>query len=152
MSSVEFDRVFEFTVSNVAFGNLNNEELNKLFRDGRVASHFLEVQITKWFPKLERKEIKRGRAKSDHIDNIGNIYEMKSFTKCGCKVMPSYQYGGSRIFNFVEYDELAQKTKYIVCDIRSFPLVRVIFKQGGDMVKMFPKGLVDVKQEGLLYA
>jgi hypothetical protein len=149
---VEFDKIYPFEVSNARFGDLTKEEISKLFRDGRVASHFLEIQITKWFPELERKEIKRGRAKSDHVDNRGNIYEMKSFTKCGCKVMPSYQYGGSREFNFVEYNELAQKTKYIVCDIRSFPLVRVIFKEGSDMAKMFPKGLVDVKQEGLLYA
>jgi hypothetical protein len=146
------DFVYEFTINNTSFGDLTNQELNHLFQDGRVASHFLEIQITKWFSELQRKEIKRGRAKSDHIDNDNNLYEMKNFTKYGCKVMPSYQYGGSRKFNFDEYNELAQNTRYIVCDIRSFPVVRVIFKFGSDMVKLFPNGLVDKKQEGLLYA
>ena len=149
---MKFNSVYEFTVNKVLFGDLTKEELNQLFQDGRVASHFLEIQITKWFPELKRKEVKRGRAKSDHIDDDNNLYEMKNFTKYGCKVMPSYQYGGSRKFNFDEYNELAQQTRYIVCDIRLFPVVRVIFKSGSDMVKLFPNGLVDKKQEGLLYA
>jgi hypothetical protein len=149
---MKLNLVYEFKIDNVSFGDLNTEELNQLFQDGRVASHFLEIQITKWFPDLQRKEVKRGRAKSDHIDSNNNLYEMKNFTKYGCKVMPSYQYGGSRKFNFNEYNELAQQTRYIICDIRSFPTIRVIFKNGADMVKLFPKGLVDNKQEGLLYA
>ena len=149
---IELNKIYTFQVENVKFGNLSQQELNLLFQDGRVASHFLEIQITKWFTELQRKEIKRGRAKSDHVDQNNTIYEMKNFTKYGCKVMPSYQYGGSREFNFKEFETLAKETTYIICNIIKFPEVKVIFKNGIDMVEMFPKGLIDVKQEVLLYA
>lgn len=150
--NVELDKLYSCIIPNVSFGNLDSSELNKLFADGRVASHFMEIQITKWFPELERKEVKRGRAKSDHIDKSGNMYEMKSLTKCGCKLMPSYQYGGSRTFDYDEYKELAEQTRYIICDIRAFPMVTVVFKKGEDLAKMFPKGLVSLKESELLYA
>ena len=150
--TIELNKVYEFEVPNTKFGDLTQEELNSLFRDGRVASHFLEIQITKWFTELQRKEVKRGRAKTDHIDNHNNLYEMKNFTKYGCKVMPSYQYGGSREFNFIEYEQLAKETTYIICNIQKFPKIKVLFKNGNDMVKLFPKGLIDVKQEDILYA
>jgi hypothetical protein len=149
--TIQLNKIYNFTIDNSKFGDLDDNELNSLFQDGRVASHFLEIQITKWFPELQRKEIKRGRAKSDHVDENNIIYEMKNFTKYGCKVMPSYQYGGSRNFNFDEFEKLAKETTYIICDIRKFPNIRIIFKNGNDMVKMFPKGLVDVKQENILY-
>lgn len=147
---IELNKVYEFTLNNVRFADLNKEELNSLFQDGRVASHFLEIQITKWFPELERKEIKRGRAKSDHTDGK-KLYEMKNFTKYGCKVMPSYQYGGNRSFNFEEFNELAQQTTYIICDIRNFPNITVLFKKGSDMVKLFPTGLIGPNEGELLY-
>lgn len=149
---IEFNKTYHFHVDSVSFADLNQEELSTLFSDGRVASHFIEIQITKWFPELKRKEIKRGRAKSDHIGTNNVIYEMKNFTKYGCKFMPSYMYGGSRKFNFDEFNKLAQDTKYIVCDIRNFPSIKIIFKSGNDIVTLFPKGLADKKQDGLLYA
>jgi hypothetical protein len=149
---IQLDNLYKFVVDNAQFGDLSKEEVNHLFRDGRVASHFLEIQVTKWFPELERKEIKRGRAKSDHVDKDLNLYEMKSFTKSGCKLMPSYQYGGSRTFNATEFEELANETIYIISDIRSFPLVTITFRKGSDLVKLFPNGLISLKEEGKLYA
>jgi hypothetical protein len=149
---IEFNKTYEFYIDSVSFADLTKEELATLFSDGRVASHFIEIQITKWFPELQRKEIKRGRAKSDHIGQNNVIYEMKNFTKYGCKLMPSYMYGGSRKFNFDEYNKLAKDTKYIVCDIRNFPIIKIIFKDGTDIVNLFPKGLADKNQDGLLYA
>jgi hypothetical protein len=149
---IEFNKTYRFEVESVSFADLTKEELSTLFSDGRVASHFIEIQITKWFPELERKEIKRGRAKSDHIGTDNVIYEMKNFTKYGCKLMPSYMYGGSRKFDFYEYDRLAQMTKYIICDIRKFPTVKIIFKNGSDIAILFPKGIADKNQDGLIYA
>lgn len=149
---IQLNTLYKFFIDNVQFGDLEPEEINLLFRDGRVASHFLEIQITKWFTELERKEIKRGRAKSDHVDKDMNLYEMKSFTKSGCKLMPSYQYGGSRTFDFKEFEELANDTIYIISDIRLFPQVTITFRKGSDLVKLFPNGLISLKEEGLLYA
>ena len=35
-----------------SFGTLSQEKVDKLFKDGRRASGFLEIQLEEWFPDL----------------------------------------------------------------------------------------------------
>ena len=52
MHKVKLNKTFDFEIHNVAFGDLTKEEAIDICKDGRLASHFLERQLTKWFPEL----------------------------------------------------------------------------------------------------
>jgi hypothetical protein len=64
---VEFNKIYEFDLAGkVQFGNLPESEVYELFRDGRVASKFLEHHIPKWFPELKFVD----QDGYDHIDHL----------------------------------------------------------------------------------
>lgn len=124
-----------FVVDNISFGDLNQEELAEMFTDGRLASHFLERQLTKWYPELTFVD-KKGY---DHVDEQGNKYDQKCFTKGGLGFAPSHMGGKGRVFVQEEAHEHAKDITYICCDIVAFPTVRVKFARGQDLIEQFPK-------------
>ena len=124
-----------FTVENISFGDLSKEELASMFTDGRLASHFLERQLTKWYPYLTFVD-KKGY---DHVDTMSNKYDQKCFTKGGLGFAPSHMGGKGRVFVQEEAHEHAKDITYICCDVVDFPTVRVKFARGKDLNKDFPK-------------
>jgi len=124
-----------FTVENISFGDLSSEELAVMFTDGRLASHFLERQLTKWYPFLTFVD-KRGY---DHIDERENKYDQKCFTKGGLTFSPSNMAGKGRVFVQEEAHEHAKGITYICCDVVDFPTVRVKFAKGEELIQEFPK-------------
>ena len=122
-----------FTVENISFGDLNQDELAKMFTDGRLASHFLERQLEIWYPKLTFVDGKG----YDHIDEEGNLYDQKCFTKGGLAFAPSNMIGGSRSINEEVATEHCKDITYIACDIIDFPTVRVKFVKGSDLMKEY---------------
>ena len=133
--------VYTFNVENISFGDLNSSELSSMFTDGRLASHFLERQLTKWFPKLTFVD-KRGH---DHLDEDGNKYDQKCFTKGGLGFAPSHMGGKGRVFVQEEAHDHAKEITYICCDIVDFPLVKVRFAKGSELIKEFPKCKIPFK-------
>jgi len=138
---MDTDKIFMFKVDNISFGDLNDDELSTMFTDGRLASHFLERQLTKWFPKLTFVD-KKGH---DHLDEEGNKYDQKCFTKGGLGFAPSHMGGKGRVFVQEEAHEHAKEITYICCDIVDFPLVKVRFAKGSDLIKEFPKCRIPFK-------
>ena len=138
---MDTDKIFMFKVDNISFGDLNDDELSSMFTDGRLASHFLERQLTKWFPKLTFVD-KKGH---DHLDEEGNKYDQKCFTKGGLGFAPSHMGGKGRVFVQEEAHEHAKEITYICCDIVDFPLVKVRFAKGSDLIKEFPKCRIPFK-------
>ena len=63
MPKVKLNKTFDFEIHNVAFGDLTKEEAIDICKDGRLASHFLERQLTKWFPELTNVDVKN----YDHV-------------------------------------------------------------------------------------
>ena len=124
-----------FVVRNISFGSLTQEELAQMFTDGRLASHFLERQLTKWYPDLTFVD-KKGY---DHLDEQGNKYDQKCFTKGGLGFAPSHMGGKGRVFVQEEAHEHAKDITYICCDVVDFPTVRVKFAKGSDLIEDFPK-------------
>ena len=124
-----------FTVDNISFGDLNQVELARMFTDGRLASHFLERQLTKWYPFLTFVD-KKGH---DHLDEEGNKYDQKCFTKGGLTFSPSNMAGKGRVFVQEEAHEHAKDITYICCDVVDFPTVRVKFAKGEELIQEFPK-------------
>ena len=135
------DTVYMFKVDNISFGDLNDDELSTMFTDGRLASHFLERQLTKWFPKLTFVD-KKGH---DHLDEEGNKYDQKCFTKGGLGFAPSHMGGKGRVFVQEEAHAHAKEITYICCDIVDFPLVKVRFAKGSELIKEFPKCKIPFK-------
>lgn len=149
-TNIIYNKIYQFDLTNqVCFGSLGEEELYSLFRDGRVVSHFLQILITKWFPELRFVDGKG----FDHLDDSNLKYELKGFTKGGCKLLPSNQIGQGRKANPVLWKEHVQKNNlsYIITDIVDFPKIKLIFKRGTDLTTTYPSGIVSVSQKGKFY-
>ena len=131
----------EFVVNDISFGDLSQSELSEMFKDGRLASHFLERQLTKWYHYLTFVD-KKGY---DHVDTMSNKYDQKCFTKGGLGFAPSHMGGKGRVFVQEEAHEHAKDITYICCDILDFPTVRVKFARGKDLIKQYPKCKIPFK-------
>ena len=133
--NITHNKVYEFVIENLTFGDLSKEVLCEIFKDGRVASHLLERQLVAWFPELTHIP---GCKSHDHTGADGALYDAKNFTKGGLKFMPSNQLGVRRVFVAEIAHEKAKKLIYIACDIVDFPQVRVKFVDGAVLLKEYP--------------
>lgn len=145
MTAISIDTVYTFECS-ASFGSLSQERINHLFRDGRHASGFLELQLEEWFPNLTFEDGKG----YDHIDENGVKYDAKCFTKGGSKFCPSVMVGAGRQVNEEALWEHATHMIYIFCDIVEFPTVRVVFKRGRDLTQ-YSKGSIPFRDRDLLF-
>jgi hypothetical protein len=149
MTQIELNKTYFREIENYSFGDLSIEALNEIFRDGRVASHLLEPQLVHWFPQLTHI---KGCRDHDHTDGTGQKYDAKNFTKGGLKFKPSNMIGTGRTFNYQGMVDKAQHMIYIACDIIDFPQVRVIFKEGMDLVREYPDGEIKKSQREVLFS
>ena len=133
---IELNETYEFEIENYSFADLTQEELNKLYQDGRYASPFLEIQLTKWFNELTHVPGNKWR---DHFGKNGKSYDAKNFTKNGLKFKPSNMLGQGRTYVAEVAHKKAKKLIYICCDIVEFPKIRVRFVEGSELVKQYPK-------------
>lgn len=138
---------YVFTISNFAFGDLDRETLISLFTDGRVASKFLERHIPLWFSELKFVD----ETGYDFVHQDGSKYEAKCFTKQGLNYTASKYLGVGRKLNMTEHREHAKNTKYILCDIVSFPQVRIVFHDGNYMVARYPSGAIRYAERNELF-
>jgi len=145
---LEYDKAYEFCIKGqVRLGNLSEAETLELLADGRVASLFLEKQLTKWFPQLKHIT---GCKDHDHImelqTNTGTTiikFDQKSFTRSGgCRFMPSYMIGAGRKFDEESFRAHAKNISYIICDITRLPAMKVVFKRGPDLIERYPRGII----------
>jgi len=143
---VEINKLYEFECD-ASFGSLSQEKVNNLFRDGRRASGFLEMQSEEWFPSLTFVD-KKGY---DFI-GVNNLrYDAKCFTKGGAKFCPSVMLGAGRRVDEHALWEHAMDMGYIFCDIVDFPKVSVIFKWGSDLTR-YRKGSIPFGDRHVLFA
>jgi hypothetical protein len=145
---IELDKTYDFKIDSVSFGSISKARIHEFFKDGRVASFFLEEQLPHWFPELTRIE---GNKDHDHVDTRGRKYDAKNFTKGGLKFMPSNQMGAGRKFNALVAHNKANKLIYICCDIIEFPKVRVKFIKGSELIKEYPKCSVPKSKREVLF-
>ena len=143
------DTVYEFDLTGkVKFGDMPEECLYQLFRDGRVASKFLEHTIPTWFPDLEFVDQKG----YDHVSKTtSRKYDLKGFTKGGASYAPSNMLGAGRKIDEAVLHEHAETIDYILSDITEFPKVRIVFKSGSELVKNYPSGKIAVSEKQALF-
>jgi chromosome condensin MukBEF MukE localization factor len=146
---MRYNTTYEFDFAGkVQFGDMPVEQLYQLFRDGRVASKFLEHTIPTWFPDLEFVDAKG----YDHVSKTtGRQFDLKGFTKGGASYAPSTMLGAGRRINLKELHEHANSIDYIISDVTEFPKVRVIVKKGADLVRDYPNGKIPYKNRSTLF-
>jgi len=145
---IKLNKTYDFCIDEVSFGNIPPHRIHEFFKDGRVASFFLEEQLPHWFPELTRIE---GNKDHDHVDTEGKKYDAKNFTKYGLSFMPSNQMGAGRKFDEAIAHEKALKLIYICCDIIDFPNIRVRFAKGSELIKQFPKCKISEPKREVLF-
>ena len=145
---IKYDKNYNFEID-TKFGSLSLERVNKKFQDGRVASHFLELQLEEWFPELTFVNAKG----YDHVRKGSDIlYDQKCFTKGGLGFAPSKMLGAGRKINIEEAHAHANTIDYIACDITEFPKVVVRFVKGSELVNNYPTCKVKYNQREEFFA
>jgi len=135
-------------IKDISFGELSSEIIHDILKDGRLSSHFLERILEVWYPKLTFVD---GRG-HDHIDDEGNLYDQKCFTKRGLTFAPSNMIGKGRRIDEELASNHCKDITYICCDIIDFPVVRVKFIIGSDLMKSYPKFKIPVKDRDMFFA
>ena len=136
--SILFNHTFTKTIANVAFGDLPQATLLELFGDGRIFSHFME-RILALDYGLKHIPGCQGHDLTDANDATIQ-YEQKTFTRNGCKFMPSNMIGQGRHFDQAVFDEKVKHLIYVIVSNVHFPELKIRFVKGAEMAAMYPKG------------
>lgn len=147
----ELDTVYPMLIMNYSFGNVPTATLDELFKDGRVISRFIEAEVAERFSGLRLAESTNANG-YDIVGRGGNKLEVKTFTKGGCKFVPSYMVGSGRK---IDAEKARKETvaKYLcLADVTQFPYVSVVFKKFDDVWEDYPKGSISPKQREKLFA
>jgi hypothetical protein len=137
------DYTFNHMITNFSFGNLPEPIVIDILKDGRAFSHFIEPWLAINYPLIHIK----GCKKYDHTDiNNENVkYDQKTFTKGGCKFMPSNMIGEGRTFNKEIFEEKAKKLIYIIVSNVNFPEIKIKFVKGIELIVQYPTGVIPLK-------
>ena len=119
------------------FPGLTEKEVTELYRDGRVASKFLEVYFARLF-KWELVDAKN----YDFLTPSYQKVEFKTLTKRGCNFLPSRMKGSSRKVDSAEAEKVIIENLYLICDIRLFPVIRYKLYEGKELLRKYPKYVI----------
>jgi hypothetical protein len=146
---LEYNKVYEFDLAGkVKFGDLPTELIHEMFKDGRVASKFMEHHLPIWFPELEFVDAKG----YDHVRTTdGRRFDLKSFTKGGTTYAPSVMVGAGREIDEQKLHAHAETIDYVLSDITEFPRVRIKCIPGRDLVRDYPAGHISVAKKQLIF-
>ena len=134
---MKYNKIYtlDFT-GTVSFGHIPEEVLYEMNRDGRRVSHPMEYELPYHFPNLERIDSK-GYDLIDHNNNERKI-DQKSYTKRGCNFAPSNMQGKGRKIDIDIATKHAKSIDYVITDVTEFPIVRVMFVNGEELVNKYP--------------
>ena len=143
IENIKYNTTFTHIIETFSFGNLEQTAIINIFKDGRSFSHFIEPWLAINYPLIHIT----GCKKYDHIDiNDENIkYEQKTFTRRGCKFMPSNMIGEGRKFDKKAFEEKAKKLIYIIISNIEFPEIKIKFVKGIDLIVDYPYGKIPLK-------
>lgn len=142
-TSIVYGITYTHVLEDFSFGNIPQSLIIETFKDGRAFSHFIEPWLAINYPLIHVK----GCKKHDHtdIDNENIKYDQKTFTKGGCKFMPSNMIGEGRTFNKEIFEEKAKKLIYIIVSNINFPEIKIKFMRGIDLIVDYPTGTIPLK-------
>lgn len=142
----EYDKTYIYTIMNVTFSDFPAEELNELFRDGRISSHFMERDLGKRF------NLKHVPGCKDH-DLVGLDLKIdeKTFTRGGCKFMPSNMIGTGRSFNKEEFIKKSSNLVYAIVSVVDFPEIKTRFVKGDKLAEKYPTGEISFNKHAYFF-
>ena len=146
---MNLNQVYPFKLENVTFGNLSQEQIVKIYKNGSAFSHFIEPWLAKMFPITHVE----GCKEYDFTDNVDPEikYDEKTFTAGGCKYYPSSMIGTGRKFNRELFEKKAKKLIYIIVSNIRFPEIRVKFVTGNDLLVQYPNGVIPYADYGKFF-
>jgi hypothetical protein len=131
----------------VQFGNIPIDILHKIYQDGRAAAKLLEHDIAIRFPELKYIDTKG----YDFIDANNQKYDAKCFTKYGLNFAPPSMTGTQRKIDFEQIKINVPQLIYICCDVTQFPLVKMVFIPGQELLDKFEKCKIRPNQKRFLF-
>ena len=148
--SVVFNKTILKTISNVSFGDLPQEVIRNIFKDGRIFSHFIERVLAQDYGLTHVT----GCQGYDIVDpsNPEIKYEQKTFTGNGCKIMPSNMIGQGRKFDKTIFHEKAASLNYVIVSNIGFPDIKIRFVKGADLIAQYPSGEIKLKDHDTFFA
>ena len=138
-----FNKTFIKVIENIAFGSLSPEILTKLFKDGRIFSHFAEQIIAQDF-SLTHVTGCKGHDLVEPTD-INIKYEQKTFTEGGCNFMPSNMIGQGGQFDKAVFTEKSKNLIYAIVSNIKFPEIKIRFVKGEELAQKYPSGKIPLK-------
>jgi len=144
MTILTINKLYKLTIDKIVFGNLSNHKIIEIFSDGRVLSHLLEAILDEEF--LNLKHIKKCKT-YDFIDNYTQQkYDEKTFTKNGCKFMPSNMVGAKRSYDKKRFASYLKDTNmyYILVDGTrlSEKEIRIKAFDGNNLFECYPNASI----------
>tara|TARA_B100001287_G_scaffold273942_1_gene278334 strand:- start:780 stop:2126 length:1347 start_codon:yes stop_codon:yes gene_type:complete len=153
MPDLELDKLYEFEIDNIAFGDLCKNKVLEIVSDGRVLSHLLEAKLDQDFDNLTH--IKKCKT-YDFIDREDNKLDEKTFTKGGCKFMPSGMIGKGRKYDEEIFKKYLEETKmrYILVDGTQLKnkKIRVKAFDGLKLFKCYPSASIPFKHIEFIFS
>jgi hypothetical protein len=142
-SSVELDTTFTHDIYKFEFADLPRDDVIAIYKDGRVFSHFIEKWICNHFPLTHVG----GCKKYDFVDNNypDTKYDEKTFTKGGCHFCPSNMLGQGRKFDETIFREKTLGMIFAIVSNVQFPRIKIKFMRGANLLKMYPKAHIPLK-------
>ena len=137
------NRTYTHIIEEYRFGNVPDLMIKEILKDGRAFSHFIEL----WLSINYKLKHVKGCKDHDFTDlNDENVkYDQKTFTKLGCKFMPSNMIGEGRKFNKEIFEEKAKKLIYIIVSNINFPEIKIKFVSGNELLFDYPCGKIPLK-------
>ena len=142
--SVELNKTFIHDISDVSFGNLPKEMIFEIFKDGRPFSHFIE----RWLPEQNYPLVHISGCKDHDFTDLNypvTRYDEKTFTKGGCRFCPSNMIGQGRKFDEEKFREKTVKLIFCIVSNVAFPRIKVRFVRGSELIKLYPRGEIPLK-------
>lgn len=144
MCSVTLNTTFTHIIETPSFGNLSKEDVIAIFKDGRPFSHFIEKWIEKNYPLTQVM----GCKSYDFTDNLHPdiIYDEKTFTNRGCNYCPSNMLGQGRVFDQSLFEEKTKQLIFCIVSNINFPEIKIKFMRGTELLILYPKGKIPLKE------
>ncbi len=142
-NTIKYNITYVHKIENFSFGNLPESTMIEIYKDGRAFSHFIESWLAINYPLTHVKGCKDHDHTDIHNENIK--YDQKTFTKQGCKFMPSNMIGTGRKLDKSVLAEKSKKLIYIIVSNVNFPEIKVKFVKGTDLIASYPGGVVPSK-------
>jgi len=146
---VALNKTFSHTLSGYGFCGLPIEKVNEIYKDGRVFSHFIEHWLEQNYPLIHVD----GCKDHDFTDVVNKeiIFDEKTFTRGGCKFMPSNMIGSGRTFNKEKFLEKADRLIYCIVSNVYFPDIKIKFVPGHELIQKYPNGVIHANEHDIFF-